>query len=70
MALGRAIKRSYFAKKDLLKAYNEGVKEGKELIRTSEAMAKKVDFTPKMMSRSFEIQWEMFVGTLRRVFNF
>lgn len=70
MAIGRAIKRSYFAKKDLLKAYNEGIKEGKELIKTSEAMAKRVNFTPKMMSRSFEIQWEMIVGTFRRMFNF
>ena len=70
MWLGRQIKRSFFAKKGLLDAYNEGIREGKEFIKTSDAIANKVNFTPKMMSRSFEIQWEMIVGTLRRVFNF
>ena len=70
MWLGRVIKRSYFAKKGLLKAYNEGIKEGKEFIKTPQAAAHKVNFTSKMHSRSFEIQWEMFIGTLRRVFNF
>ena len=44
--------------------------EGKDFIKTEEAMKHKINFTPKMMSRSFEIQWEMIVGTLRRVFNF
>ena len=70
MWLGRQIKRSFFTKKGLLKAFNDGVKEGKDLIKTSEAMEHKVNFTPKMHSRSFEIEWEMFVGTLRRIFNF
>ena len=70
MWLGRQIKRSFFAKKGLLKAYNDGIKEGRELIKTSEAMEHKVNFTSRMHSRSFEIEWEMIVGTLRRVFNF
>jgi len=70
MWLGRQIKRSFFAKKGLLDAYNQGIREGKEFIKTSDAMENKINFTPKMMSRSFEIQWEMIVGTLRRVFNF
>ncbi len=70
MWLGRMIKRSFFAKKGLLDAYNQGIREGKDFIKTEEAMKHKINFTPKMMSRSFEIQWEMIVGTLRRVFNF
>ena len=70
MWLGRQIKRSFFAKKGLLDAYNQGVREGKDFIKTSDAIANKVNFTPKMMSRSFEIEWEMIVGTFRRVFNF
>ena len=70
MWLGRQIKRSFFAKKGLLDAFNQGVKEGKEFIKTSDAREHKVSFTPKMHSRSFEIQWEMMVGTLRRIFNF
>ncbi len=70
MWLGRAIKRSFFAKRGLLGAYNEGIKEGRAFIKTPEAAAHKVNFTPQMFKRSFEIEWEMFVGTLRRIFNF
>ena len=70
MWLGRIIKRSFFAKRGLLEAYNAGVKEGKAFIKTPEAAAHKVNFTSKMHSRSFEIEWEMIVGTFRRIFNF
>lgn len=70
MWLGRIIKRSFFAKRGLLEAFNEGVKEGKAFIKTPEAAAHKVNFTSQMHSRSFEIEWEMIVGTLRRIFNF
>ena len=70
MWLGRVIKRSFFAKRGLLEAFNEGVKEGKAFIKTPEAAAHKVNFTSQMHSRSFEIQWEMIVGTFRRIFNF
>jgi len=70
MWLGREIKRSFFAKKGLLKAFDEGIKEGKELIKSEEGMSHRVNYTPKMRSRSFEIEGEMIVGTFRRLFNF